>query len=158
LKDIVPYIYAVLGGRLADQEWSDDIAQDVLMSVHKSLHTYDPGRPFKSWLTSIIHFRKTDYLRKHYSRKKLRESVLADVFYQLGSVTEQGGYSELQDIEKHLEKLSPKQKDAFIMMRVEGYSAAEVGQKLDMSESAVKVAAHRASKTIAKALTKENAA
>ena len=152
LRDIVPYIRAVLGGSLANEDWADDIVQDILISVHKSLHTYTESRPFKPWLTSIIYFRRTDYLRKYYARKKLKDVVKEDAVFFGENVTEQIGYSELKDIERYLGGLNEKHKDAFILMKLEGYSASEVGEKLDMSESAVKVSVHRTKEMLKSAM------
>ncbi|MFN7147178.1 MAG: RNA polymerase sigma factor, partial [Myxococcota bacterium] len=31
----------------------EDVAQEVFIAVHRSLHTYDPGRPFLPWLYGV---------------------------------------------------------------------------------------------------------
>ena len=65
----VPYIRTVLHGSISDLDSIEDITQEVLISIHKALKTYSPDRKFKPWLYSIIQFRRTDYLRKYYSKK-----------------------------------------------------------------------------------------
>lgn len=143
LTDILPFIKARLAGGLSNPDWVEDIAQEVLISVHKSLNSYSSDRPFKPWLNAIIQFRRTDLLRKHYrdknTKERSRENI--DIFGQ--NVTFQATSGELKDIEKAIASLPVKQQKIFRMMKVEGYSAKEVASEMDMSVSAVKVAAHR---------------
>ncbi len=143
LAQILPYIKMRLVSGLSNADWLDDIAQDVLVSVHKSLYSYGGDRPFKPWLNSIIQFRRTDFLRQHY---KLRDTKLSsaenrDIFSE--NVTNQPDFIELKGIEDAIKDIPDVQRKIFTMMKVEGYSAKEVAQEMDMSESAVKVSAHR---------------
>ncbi len=143
LTDILPFIKSRIAGGLSNPDWVDDIAQEVLISVHKSLNSYSPDRPFKPWLNAIIQFRRTDLLRKYYRDKKTKERSKEniDIFGQ--NVTFQTTSGELKDIEKAIASLPAKQQKIFRMIKVEGYSAKEVASEMDMSVSAVKVAAHR---------------
>lgn len=143
LRDIVPYIRNFIRPRVANEDWIDDITQDVLISVHKSLHTYSPDRAFKPWLSAIISFRKTDFLRRHYNARDHKQASTDDPAFLREHVTEPGAAGEWKDIEKALAQLPEKQRQVFTLMRIEGYSAQEVADKMDMSVSAVKVSVHR---------------
>ena len=148
LTDIVPFIKSRIAGGLANPDWIDDVTQDVLISIHKSLNSYSSDRPFKPWLGAIIQFRKTDFLRKHYKIKRTKESSLENAEIFLQNVTFGSGYDELRDIEAALQTLPKKQQQIFTMMKVEGYSAKEVAKEMQMSVSAVKVSAHRSAKKL----------
>ena len=143
LHEILPYIKNVIRGGLANPDWVEDIAQEVLISVHKSLNTYSPDRSFTPWLMAIINFRKTDFLRKHYRGKKTKESVAenTDIFDQ--NVTNPSFAGEWKDIETALQELPDNQRKIFEMMKLKGYSAKEVADEMGMTVSAVKVSAHR---------------
>ncbi len=143
LHSLSPYIRSVLSGTLANSEWVEDITQDVLVSVHKSLDSYNAGRPFKPWLRSIIHFRRADFLRSHYKKKNIHESVQENIEIHAHDVTFQPDYAELKDIETAMSSFSDKQQRIFKLLKIEGYSANEVAKEMDMSVSAVKVSAHR---------------
>ena len=143
LRDIVPYIRNFIGPKLANPDWVDDITQEVLISVHKSLKTYSPDRPFKPWLSTIISFRRTDFLRKHYSARDNVSTSTDSLEFMKSHVTEPLALGELKDVEKALESFPEKQRMVFILMKVQGYTAKEVADQLDMSESAVKVSVHR---------------
>lgn len=148
LKDIMPFIRSVLSPSLANPDWVDDITQDVLISVHKSLKTYSADRPFRPWLTSIIHFRRTDFLRRHYSLRDRKQAVLSHKEFSGGHVTNPAFAGELKDIEAALDKLPEKQRKVFQLMRIQGYTAKEVAKEMDMTVSAVKVSVHRTMKKL----------
>ena len=98
------------------------------------------------WLAAITHFRMTDYLRKHYATQRHQTVDIAEMEEFLADVTQNDDSSE--SIEELLKDVPEKQKRILTMMHVEGFTARQVGQKLNMNESAVKVAAHRAMKKI----------
>lgn len=148
LRDIVPYIRGVLAPSLANPDWVDDITQNVLMSVHKSLHTYSADRPFSPWLRAIISFRKTDFLRSYYSKQGNKSVDLENLEFQKKHVTNTEYSGELKDVEKALEHLPDTQRLIFQRMKIEGYTAKEVAQEMDMSVSAVKVSVHRSMKKL----------
>ena len=110
LNDIAPFIKNYLTSRLANEDWADDIAQEVLLSVHKSLKTYSPERPFRPWLIAIINFRRTDYLRKHYAERKNKHAPLDNLEFQNNYVTNPTHAGEYKDIEQALNSLPKKQR------------------------------------------------
>ncbi len=143
LKSILPFIQKSLIPKLANPEWADDITQEVLISIHKSLKTYAPDRAFLPWLNAIIHYRKTDYLRKYYARKGNASVPVEEQINLKSDVTTPEDMSEYKNIERALLTFPKKQQMVFKMIKIEGYSAKEVAEKMDMSETAVKVSAHR---------------
>ena len=152
LKGTIPYIRSVLSGTLSDQDAIEDITQEVLISIHKALKTYSSDRKFKPWLYSIIQFRRTDYLRKYYSKKENVTTSTDDAEFITSHVTNEANKGEYKDIEKALNELPEKQKDVFVLMKIEGYTAQEVAEKTGMTVSAVKVSVHRTSKKLQEAL------
>ena len=143
LREIAPYIKNYILRSLANPEWADDIVQEVLISVHKSLNTYSPDRPFKPWLMAIINFRRTDYLRKHYNSRQNMQTTLDDYDFQKMHVTNPEHAGEYKDVEAALQSLPENQRKVFEMIKIQGYSAKEVANEMGMSVSAVKVSAHR---------------
>lgn len=145
LNEISPLLRRMIGAKVPASD-VEDVLQEVLISIHKARHTYDGLRPIMPWLAAITHFRMTDYLRKHYSSMRHQTTDIADVQEFLADVTQASGPSE--NIEELLKDVPEKQKQILTMMHVEGFTAKQVGEKLNMNESAVKVAAHRAIKKI----------
>ena len=143
LSELAPFIRNFLITRVANPDWADDITQDVLISIHKSLKTYSGDRPFTPWLMAIINFRKTDFLRKHYASRDDKKTTTDDAEFLSAHVTNPTNAGEYKDIEAALETLPEKQRRVFEMMRIQGYTAQEVANEMNMSVSAVKVSAHR---------------
>ncbi|MAZ76888.1 MAG: RNA polymerase subunit sigma-24 [Micavibrio sp.] len=152
LSDILPYIRNILMPSLANADAADDITQEVLISVHKSLNTYNPDKPFRPWLSAIINFRRTDYLRKYYSKRDDQKTSLDNPDYISQNVTNDTYAGELRDIEGALAEIPEKQRTIFKLIKIEGYTAEEVANKMDMNVSAVKVSAHRTTKRLKGAL------
>lgn len=148
LREISAFIRNYLITRLANSDWADDITQEVLLSVHKSLGSYSAERPFKPWLMAIAGFRKADYLRKHYAKRGNMQVELNEKTLKGEAVTNSAHAGELKDIEAQLDKLNGKQRTIFEKMRIYGYTAQEVADELDMSVSAVKVSVHRSQKKL----------
>ena len=148
LRDISGFIRNYLITRVANPDWADDITQEVLVSVHKSLGSYSAERAFKPWLMAIVGFRKADYLRKHYAKRGNMQVELSETTLKGQGVTKPEHAGELKDIEAHLNKLKGKQRTIFEKMRIYGYTAQEVADELNMSVSAVKVSVHRSQKKL----------
>ena len=149
LTALAPYIKNVVNKRVSNLETAEDIMQEALISVHKSLHTYSPDRPFKPWLMAIVNFRLMDYMRKHYAERRDKTATIEDNPEFLSqNVTNNDHIGELKDIEGALKTLPQNQQRIFRLIKIEGYSAKEVAKKMDMKESAVKVSAHRTLKKI----------
>lgn len=148
LQELSSYVRNFIVGGLANPDWADDITQEVLISVHKSLRTYSADRPFKPWLIAIINFRRTDFLRKHYNKRQNMQTDLEDANFQKTHVTNPDHAGELKDIEAILGTFPDKQRKVFEMMKIQGYTAQEVADEMGMSVSAVKVSAHRTQNAI----------
>lgn len=129
----------------------DDLLQEILISIHKARHTYDGERPYKPWAYAIAKFRLQDYLRAHYA-DHLRQAVeLSEVENDLQEPVTESPIS-YESISGEIQKLPPKQAAILRMLHHEGFTAREVAERIDMQESAVKVAAHRAYKILRKIL------
>lgn len=146
LKEIVPFLRRALLPGLADKAAVEDIVQEILISVHKSLKTYEPDRPFKPWLLAIARFRRTDYLRRHYNGQRNNNVSLEAADFE--NVTFSTGAGEYQEVEAALKELPKKQRDIFTRLKIQGYTAEEVAQQTGMNASAVKVSAHRTLKKL----------
>ena len=150
-QEITPILRRFVGKSLNRQEDAEDVVQEILISIHRASHTYDTDRPFKTWMFTIARYRLSDHLRTIYAKSEKGTDVdFDDMTYQLTSnenVTK--SYEDREYLSKIMQSLPAKQRKIVSMMKIEGYSAQEVAQAMNMSESAVKVSAHRAYKILA---------
>jgi len=137
--------------RLSHTDEADDLMQEILISLHKARHTYDGNRPYKPWIYAIARFRLQDYLRAHYANHLHYADELSELEDILQIDVTESPFS-YESISGEVQKLPEKQATILRMMHQEGYTAKEVAAKINMKESAVKVAAHRAYKVLRKRL------
>lgn len=147
LENITPLLGRMVARKLAACD-KDDVVQEILISIHKARHTYDGQRPLMPWLASIAKFRITDHLRKHYAQRSDKTVDIHSHADFLADVTQTSDDNE--SIDELLSGVPDNHKRILTLMHVEGYTAKEIGVKIGMNESAVKVAAHRALKKIRK--------
>ena len=145
LQGVSTLLRRIIARKLAHSE-VEDVLQEVLISIHKALPSYDGKRPIMPWLMAITKFRINDYLRKIYANNRFQMLDIDDLAEELEDVTI--SYQSNESIDSLLENVSERDKQILSLMHVEGYTAKETGQHLGMQESAVKVAAHRALKKI----------
>lgn len=147
LHILMPILKGFIYNKIGNRTDNEDLLQNILLAIHRSSHTYNTERSFKAWMFTIADYKVKDFLRTHYRHAAIdwvdfdgvEDSVAAPV-------TEEGGSRE--DVDEILKGLPEKAKRIVYMMKVEDFTAAEVAEKMGMSVSAVKVAAHRAYKTL----------
>lgn len=145
---ILPMLKAFVSRRLSGPADVEDVVQDILLSIHCATHTYDKDRSFKVWMFAIARYRLNDHLRRMYSKERNLEISLEDMTDEISAsdVTESRDRHEY--LNNILVSLPEKQRKIVTMMKVEGYTAADTARAMNMSVSAVKVAAHRAYKSL----------
>ena len=131
--------------RVGDVPWLDDVAQEVLVTVHRARATYDPRRPFAPWFYAILSHRMIDVLRKE--RRVSTREVGGDVLPEPAAQAESRA-DGLHDVDSDalrsaLESLPPRQREVVSALKLRDESVKEVSERLGMSVSSVKVTAHR---------------
>ena len=151
LRQTAQMLRPYLSKRLNNPSEIEDVLQEILISIHKARHTYDGNRPFLPWVYAIAKFRLSDHLRAHYGDHLRHAGELSEAEnISVEGVTESS--FSYESIQGEVYQLPGKQPMILHLMHKEGYTAKEVAQKMGMTESAVKVNAHRAYKTLKKRL------
>jgi RNA polymerase sigma factor (sigma-70 family) len=127
------------------QSDAEDIVQEVLLAVHLKRGTWDQSRPIRPWLSAIVRNKLIDILRR---RGRHISVPLEDVIDWLPAEEQPDGL-EHQDIERMLRHLKKQQREIVQSISVNGMSVRETARRLQMTEGAVRVALHRALKTLA---------
>lgn len=149
--------------RFAQKHWRDpngveDIVQDILLSIHSVRHTYDPDRPFGPWLMTIARRRIMDAARKSYGRKQheIPIEVMPETLWDEGTKTDQSVSDDRADLHHALSELSPAQRQAVELTRLQGLSMDEASQIMGKSVASLKVSVHRALKNMRKTLSRKS--
>jgi RNA polymerase sigma-70 factor (ECF subfamily) len=155
LLEVTPYLRAIARRYHRDMRDVEDSVQDVLLTLHTVRHTYDPGRPFKPWLVTIARRRIADRLRTQW-RTCARESQINESLYETFA-DERANPSEEPPEERVLraaiEQLPSAQRQAVTLLKMEEMSLQEAAQASGQSVSSLKVATHRAIKSLRRMLS-----
>lgn len=124
---------------LKQEEDAEEIVQEVFIKIWESRGKIDVYSSFESFLFTISYNATMSLLRKRVSETKSREYLKSlqeiDVVEQ---VIDEIQYKELNHkVESLLKRLTPRQKEIYLLSREEGLTHKEIAQKLNISESTV---------------------
>ena len=120
----------------------------------KSIGTFRGEADIKTWLFSIARHEWYDYLRK--KNRQIRTEALTD-FYESMDFGPEAKYHFQEVIERiyRLLEQEPERTRDIVLMRLDGYSFYEIGQKFGISESSARVIDFRTKEKLRKILKKE---
>ena len=146
LQEISGFLTKYVRRHIGAQADVDDVVQETLLSIHRIRHTYDPRRPFLPWLIAIARRRIVDNYR---ARRNAR-----DIEVPLDAVEEMIGDGRsdrlpmarifFRETMSAADRLSPGQRTAFRLIKVDGLSLQDAAVVTGLSVGALKVAVHRA--------------
>jgi RNA polymerase sigma-70 factor, ECF subfamily len=133
----------------------EDAVQDVLLTIHAVRHAYDPARPFGPWLVAIANRRIIDRLRRQ-TRSRFREIEFTAAHETFAgdatNIEQDGGTADAAALHAAIAALPPEQQQAVRLLKLQEMSLHEAAQTSGKSISALKVAVHRAIKSLRKRL------
>ncbi|TMH79591.1 MAG: sigma-70 family RNA polymerase sigma factor [Betaproteobacteria bacterium] len=157
LEDVAPYLRSIAARHFRNSGDIEDAVQEVLLTVHAVRHTYDPARPFGPWLVAIANRRVVDGLRRQ-GRSRAREVAL-ETEHETFAAPEANYHeaaSEARALREAVESLPPGQRDAIRMLKLQEMSLKEAAAVSGMTVAALKVATHRAVKSLRKVLGRQD--
>lgn len=117
-----------------------DVVQMILLSIHKSLATYDQTRPALPWVMTIIDRRIIDYIRKITNISE-NESLSDEIDVTFGA--EGTNISVMESLEV-FNCLSDDLQKAIKLTKFDGYSTLEAAEILGIKENALRTRVSRA--------------
>ncbi len=134
------------------QDDAEDVVQDAFYRALRGLDSYDEHRPFRPWLFTIIRNagRNAAAWRNRWNFEPLDETLPAEPSSPLSAVERR---EVREPIGAGLELLPPMQRTCFRLCDLEGFSASEVSEMLELEESTVRVHRFRARRGLREALS-----
>jgi RNA polymerase sigma-70 factor (ECF subfamily) len=123
----------------------EDAAQETFLTAWRKLGTYKAKAPFEHWLTRVCLNCCYEKLRKH---NRSEDPLEAEAVVAGRSPDPDAA----MEVERLLSTLSPADRFVLLMLDGEGWSVAEIAEKLGWSMVNVKVRAHRARKKLRRVL------
>jgi RNA polymerase sigma-70 factor (ECF subfamily) len=151
-------VFALSARMLNDPQASEEVTQDVFMSVWRRVTSYKPGRgKVTTWLFSIAHNRTIDELRKRL-RDRSRENQNIDDHVNIKEETalpaEQViAQSEFDMVKEAMQRLPEEQRRVVEMSYFGGYTQVEISEMTGQPLGTVKTRMRLALRKLREALT-----
>lgn len=169
VKHYEGYIYVIVRRFNVSVKDSEELLQDVLVKVWKSIASYDYDKDkcrFRTWLCVVIRNTVYNFLGKKSSRNASQNVSYDDVLEKLDLISE----SEIDKIserewqnyvanmawENVKGEFSELSRNIFEMSMEDEYSNAEIAEKFSVAESSVRVYKMRVRKTVYKEIVRLN--
>jgi RNA polymerase sigma factor (sigma-70 family) len=146
LRDILPFLRSIARQQRTPPSAVEDVVQDVLLTIHRVRHTYDPSRPFVPWLVSIARRRGIDASRRR-GRTDKHEQADPDALLLVPDPATNDHLERSEDqawLASAMRSLPPKQREALDLVKMREFSVAEAAKASGQTPGAVKVNVHRA--------------
>lgn len=113
-------------------ELKEEIIQEILLGIHRNLHTYQPDRSAEAWIMGIAKFKIADYYRKNPHKF---EELNFDVTFEEDSSNE---------VLSSFDLLPSNLRQAIYLTKVEGLTTKEAAHRLGLKENALRTRISRA--------------
>lgn len=146
LGEIVPSVRALARRRIADAVLVEDVVQDVLLTVHRVRHTYDPARPFKPWIAAIAGARTVDALRRQgrTHRREVGDGEMLEQAIDPAPARQAEMLAAESELGRLLGLLPHRQREAVELVKLREMSLDEAAHASSLSVPALKALLHRA--------------
>ena len=119
---------------------SGDVLQTTFLSIVRARGRYQRGAPFRPWLYTVALNAARDYLRRHRREEPHPTDKLPEAAAEPTPLPDPG---LSRTVEAALAQLPENQREAIVLHRFDGFSFKEIAELLGVTETAVKVRAHR---------------
>jgi RNA polymerase sigma-70 factor, ECF subfamily len=158
VEEASPFAFSVAFRMIGDEALADDIVQETMITIWKTIGKIKSPESFKTWMYRIVVNKCYDEMR----RKKNHPEFIADdnVWKNIAERISENPVSDMENIEMAgmiaalTEKLSPKQKAVFVLADLEEMSNEEISAVTGMSRLNVKANLHYARKSIGEMIKK----
>jgi RNA polymerase sigma-70 factor (ECF subfamily) len=149
-------LFSLCLARLHDRALAEDVVQDAFADAFALLPRFDRRRPFWPWLASIAVGDCIDAHRRRVAATSSQEKLAGTASLQspddparaaLGRLTQEAVVHELR-------RLPPRQRAAMELLAFDGWSYAEIADRLGCSIGSVKLLVVRARATLRRARTR----
>jgi RNA polymerase sigma-70 factor (ECF subfamily) len=123
---------------------AEDVAQEVCVRLAGAIRSFRGEGRFRTWLYTLVLNAVRDLARKAVRERRKTEEWSQDPAMRVDGTQE----DDMQEIWTAVQTLSPKQRDAVMLVYSEGLDHAEAGQVLGCSEATVSWHLHEARKRL----------
>ncbi|MBK6942405.1 MAG: sigma-70 family RNA polymerase sigma factor [Planctomycetes bacterium] len=135
-----PAVYRICFGILVDPARADEAARDAMVHLHDRLANYDTTRRFSTWRNAVV----MNLCRDRMRRQRVREQIEHDAAESMTTSTivdphDAAAANEVVALlEDALCRLSPREREAFVLVVLEQNSPQDAAEALSIGESSVR--------------------
>jgi RNA polymerase sigma-70 factor (ECF subfamily) len=139
---------------LQNKEDAEEVFQDVFMSVHQKIDSFEGKAHIKTWLYRIAVNRSLDFIKAKKTKKRFAFFKMSNIDdLEINSKINHPGVllenkEATERIFKAINKLPKNQKSALILKSIEQLSQKEISQILGIGEKAVESLLSRARRNL----------
>ena len=142
-------VFGFLARSVRDRQTAEDLLQETFLRVFASRQAYRPLAPFRAWLYTIARHLVVDQMRRAGPSAALIEDSSEDVADPQASALERAEAQGLGErLERAVARLPPVQREVVLLSRMGGLTHEEISRVTGASPEAVRVALHRALRTL----------
>ena len=136
-RKLLSYFHRMLWN---DRERAEDFLQDLFTKIAQKPDSYNPERPFRTWLYSVAN----NMCKNEYRRMATRTAAVPELKATNNHTVEAVGGIGLDralfsaKLEEELDKLDPDHKATFVMRHHEDMAIKEIAEVFGISEGTVK--------------------
>lgn len=135
-------VFGIARRVIADAAMAEEVAQDAFLALWRRPGAFDPDRgSLQSFLVGIARNKAIDLVRREESRRRTKEALIAEA-EALPAVAAappaSEGFGERQEMSEALQKLSPLQREAIVLVYFGGRTYREVAEELEIPEGTAK--------------------
>lgn len=120
---------------------ADDMVQDTVMKAWARIDTFEPGTNMKAWLFTIL---RNTYYTRHRKMKREVPDVDGAFSYTMAVKPDHDGRLQLRDFKEAFETLPVEQREALVLIGVQGFSYEEAAATAGVAVGTVKSRVNRA--------------
>ena len=154
-------VYNTVIGFLRSDEYADDVAQEVFITVYESIGNFRKESTLATWIYRIAVTKSLEFIRRQ--KRKKRFGVFYSLFgddvapkFEKVSYDHPGVTLENKETSealfKALDKLPETQRTAFTLHKIEGMSYEEASQVMNTTVPSIESLIHRATLNLRKHL------
>ena len=156
VEAVCPILEAFFRKRMPNAEW-DDLIQETLIKIYRSLGQYDPDRAAMPWVRMIARNVRLDWLSKYKRRLKVDKDYWEQCVSTQGSNFASGGCElersdSKQSLVQEILRLSPVEQAIVTQIIYSPKSRAEIAAELKMTPGNLATKWHRIMQKLKRAL------
>ena len=152
---LLPELRAFARFLARDRTLADDLVQDAVLRALRALDQFQPGTSLKAWLFTILRNAFYEQRRRH---KRESAALVANFAPDEPAMPAQDSRSAINDLQRHLWRLSPLLREALILVGAQELSHEEAALVCNVPVGTMKARLSRARTALAQAIREADAA